>query len=386
MYQKLTRMLAPRIGLYFAVMLAFCGVTALAGRQDAAAVELAVVAALFAVYLADRLRRRKEAARYLKELLDGMDQATRDSTLNCPLPLVIFRPETDEVVWSNDRFLRLTGDTEGLFDTKLADLAPSFDSRWLLEGKSECPEEVELGGRRYQVFGDVARPAAGSDGGSLATTYWLDVTELAETRDVHRATRPVLALLLLDNYEDAINSQDENVRSAMLSQISARLSHWVEDSRGIFLRLDRDRFLFLFEEQYLAGFKAEKFSLLDSVREVVNPAGIAATVSIGVGVDGETFDELYRFANLSVEMALSRGGDQAVVKNRFTFEFYGGRSKEAERRTKVKSRVMASAMGELVADASQVLVMGHKTPDMDAVGAAVGVCAIARFKLSLIHI
>jgi c-di-AMP phosphodiesterase-like protein len=379
-YQKLTRMLAPRIGLYFAVMLAFCGVTALAGRQDAAAVELAVVAALFAVYLADRLRRRKEAARYLKELLDGMDQATRDSTLNCPLPLVIFRPETDEVVWSNDRFLRLTGDTEGLFDTKLADLAPSFDSRWLLEGKSECPEEVELGGRRYQVFGDVARSAAGSDGGSLATTYWLDVTELAETRDVHRATRPVLALLLLDNYEDAINSQDENVRSAMLSQISARLSHWVEDSRGVFLRLDRDRFLFLFEEQYLAGFKAEKFSLLDSVREVVNPAGIAATVSIGVGVDGETFDELYRFANLSVEMALSRGGDQAVVKNRFTFEFYGGRSKEAERRTKVKSRVMASAMGELVADASQVLVMGHKTPDMDAVGAAVGVCAIARFK------
>ena len=380
MYQKLTRMLAPRIGLYFAVMLAFCGVTALAGRQDAAAVELAVVAALFAVYLADRLRRRKEAARYLKELLDGMDQATRDSTLNCPLPLVIFRPETDEVVWSNDRFLRLTGDTEGLFDTKLADLAPSFDSRWLLEGKSECPEEVELGGRRYQVFGDVARPAAGSDGGSLATTYWLDVTELAETRDIHRATRPVLALLLLDNYEDAINSQDENVRSAMLSQISGRLSRWVEDSRGIFLRLDRDRFLFLFEEQYLAGFKAEKFSLLDSVREVVNPAGIAATVSIGVGVDGETFDELYRFANLSVEMALSRGGDQAVVKNRFTFEFYGGRSKEAERRTKVKSRVMASAMGELVADASQVLVMGHKTPDMDAVGAAVGVCAIARFK------
>ena len=310
----------------------------------------------------------------------------RSSTLNCPLPLVIFRPETDEVVWSNDRFLRLTGDTEGLFDTKLADLAPSFDSRWLLEGKSECPEEVELGGRRYQVFGDVARPAAGSDGGSLATTYWLDVTELAETRDVHRATRPVLALLLLDNYEDAINSQDENVRSAMLSQISARLSHWVEDSRGVFLRLDRDRFLFLFEEQYLAGFKAEKFSLLDSVREVVNPAGIAATVSIGVGVDGETFDELYRFANLSVEMALSRGGDQAVVKNRFTFEFYGGRSKEAERRTKVKSRVMASAMGELVADASQVLVMGHKTPDMDAVGAAVGVCAIARFKGVPCHI
>ena len=380
MYQKLTRMLAPRIGLYFAVMLAFCGVTALAGRQDAAAVELAVVAALFAVYLADRLRRRKEAARYLKELLDGMDQATRDSTLNCPLPLVMFRPDTDEVVWSNERFLRLTGDQERLFDTKLADLAPSFDSRWLLEGKSECPEEVELGGRRYQVFGDMARPAAGNEESLLATTYWLDVTELADTRDIYKATKPVMALLLLDNYEDAIKNQDENVRSAMLSDIVQRLTAWAERSRGAFLRLDRDRYLCLFEEQYLGGYKEDKFSLLDSVREVVNPAGIPATLTIGVGQDGDTFDELYRFANLSVEMALSRGGDQVVIKDRFTFQFFGGRSKETERRGKVKSRVMASAMGELVADASCVLVMGHKAPDFDAVGAAVGVCAIARVK------
>ena len=381
MYRKLTRMLAPRVGLYFAVMLIFCGVTALLGKWEAAAAESAIVVVLFVAWLTSGLRRQKEAEKYLKEILDSMDQATRDSTLNCPLPLVMFRPDTDEVVWSNDRFLRLTGDRDGMFDTHLSELAPAFDSRWLLEGKNECPQEVELNGRRYHVFGELARPAAGAEESVLATTYWLDVTDLADTRDIYHATRPVLALLLLDNYEDAIKGQDENVRSAMLSQISARFSRWAEETAGgLFLRLDRDRFLFLFEEQYLAEIKADKFSLLDSVREVVNPAGIPATVSIGVGVDGDTFEELYRFANLSVEMALSRGGDQAVVKNRFTFEFFGGRSKETERRTKVKSRVMASAMGELVADASCVIIMGHKAPDMDAVGAAVGMCAIARMK------
>ncbi len=379
-YRKLTRLLAPHIGLYFCVMLAFVGVTALLGERQAALVELIVVAVLLVAWAASALRRRREADQYLKELMDSMDQATRDSTLNCPLPLVMFHPDTDEVVWSNDRFLRLTGDQERMFDTKMADLAPSFDSRWLLEGKSECPEEVELGQRRYQVFGDMSRPAAGREENLLATTYWLDVTDLADTRDIFKATRPVLALLLLDNYEDAIKGQDENIRSAMLSEISQRFSSWSERTHGLFCRLDRDRFLFLFEEQYLAEYKEEKFSLLDSVREVVNPAGIPATVSIGIGVDGDTFEELYRFANLSVEMALSRGGDQAVVKNRFTFEFFGGRSKETERRTKVKSRVMASAMGELVADASCVMVMGHRTPDFDAVGAAVGVCAIARMK------
>ena len=379
-YRKLTRVLAPHIGVYFCVMLAFAGVTALLGHRQAAVAELIVVAVLLIAWAASTLRRKREADQYLKELMDSMDQATRNSTLNCPLPLVMFRPDTDEVVWSNDRFLRLTGDQERMFDTKMADLAPNFDSRWLLEGKSECPEEVELGHRRYQVFGDMARPAAGDEQSLLATTYWLDVTDLADTRDIFKATRPVLALLLLDNYEDAIKGQDENIRSAMLSDISQRFSRWSERTHGVFCRLDRDRFLFLFEEQYLAGYKEEKFSLLDSVREVVNPAGIPATLSIGVGVDADTFEELYRFANLSVEMALSRGGDQAVVKNRFTFEFFGGRSKETERRTKVKSRVMASAMGELVADASCVMVMGHRSPDFDAVGAAVGVCAIARMK------
>ena len=379
MYQKLTRMLAPRIGLYFAVMLGFAGVTALLGETQAAAVELIVVAALLIAYSASAFRRRREADRFLKEILDSMDQATRDSTLNCPLPLVMFRPDTDEVVWSNDRFLRLAGDQERLFDTKMADLAPSFDARWLLEGKSECPEEVELGGRRYQVFGDMGRTDQREEG-LLATTYWLDVTELADTRDIYKATRPVMALLLLDNYEDAIKGQDENIRSAMLSAIVQRLTAWAERSHGAFLRLDRDRYLCLFEEQYLDQYKEDKFSLLDSVREVANPSGIPATLTVGVGVDGDTFEELYRFANLSVEMALSRGGDQAVVKNRFAFEFFGGRSKETERRGKVKSRVMASAMGELVADASCVMVMGHKAPDFDAVGAAVGVCAIARVK------
>ena len=123
----------------------------------------------------------------------------------------------------------------------------------------------------------------------------------------------MLALLLLDNYEDAIKGQDENIRSAMLSEISQRFSRWAERTSGVFCRLDRDRFLFLFEEQYLTEYKEEKFSLLDSVREVVNPAGIPATLSIGVGVGGDTFGGLYPLANLSVGAALSPGGGRGGV-------------------------------------------------------------------------
>ena len=380
MNKKLFQLLAPRFGLYFLVMAAFAVITILLGRVDVAVGELLLVAILYGVYWGTMVRRRREAASYLEQLVGSMDGATRDSTLNCPLPVAMFRPDTDEVVWTNDRFLRLTGEQEGMFDTKMDDLVPGFDGRWLLEGKNECPQEVNIGERRYQVFGSVARTTGQEEEGALATTYWVDVTELANTRDIYKATRPAVALFLLDNYEDTIKGQEDSVRSAMLSAVTQKFTQWTADADGILCRLDRDRYLFLFEEQYLEGYKAEKFSLLDNIRTIQSPSGIPVTVSIGVGVDGDSLAEMFRFASLSAEMALSRGGDQAVVKNRFNFEFYGGRAKETEKRTKVKSRVMASALGELVADASCVLVMGHKAADMDAVGAAVGVCAIARKK------
>ncbi len=379
MNQKIAQMLAPRFGLYFLAMIIFAAITALLGHTDVAVAEVIVIALMFSVYYAATRRRKKTATAYLDEMLDSLDAATRDSTLNCPLPVVMFRPDTDDVVWTNDRFLRLRDNQESLFDTKMSDLCPTFSSRWLLEGKNECPDEVKLDGRRYQVFGTVSH-GSGEQDGTLATTYWLDVTELAATRDIYKATRPVVALLLLDNYEDAIKSQEDTVRTAMISEINQHFARWVGESNGVLCKLDRDRYLFLFEEQYLAHYKAEKFSILDTIRAVNSPSGIPVTLSIGIGLDGETPAEQFRFATLSADMALSRGGDQAVIRNRLNFEFYGGRAKETERRTKVKSRVMASALGELVADASCVLVMGHGAADMDAAGAAVGVCALARKK------
>ena len=144
--------------------------------------------------------------------------------------------------------------------------------------------------------------------------------------------------------------------------------------------MERDRYLLLFEEQYLSRFVDQKFDILDTIHQVVNSSGLAATLSIGIGKDGGSFQELMQYANLSIEMALSRGGDQAVIRNKFTFEFYGGRSNETEKRTKVKSRVMANALSALMSDSSKLFIMGHKMPDMDATGAAAGVCAIARKK------
>ena len=384
MNRKLARLFQPSFQLYFVCLVLFALISAFFSIP-LALVELAAILAL-AVYSRQHTNRcRREIARYLENVTGTVDTATKDTMANSPLPMIIFRPESDDIIWTNDRFLQLTGEREHLFDAKLSALIPGFDSRWLMEGKTECPTEVEYGSRRFLVFGHLVR-TGGRSGGFLATTYWVDVTEFSLIRERYQATRPVAAVLLLDNYDELMKNLTENQRSALVSEIDSRLDEWVAESGGMLRRYQRERYLFIFDEQYLAKFIENKFDILDAIHQVVNPSGINATLSIGVGKDGETYRELFQFANLSIDMALSRGGDQAVIRNKFTFEFYGGRSKETEKRTKVKSRVMANALSALVSDSSQVFIMGHRSPDNDCLGAAAGVCALCRKNGVPVHI
>ena len=376
MNRKIAQLFQPSFQLYFVCLILFALLSALYSPALAGA-ELAVVACLAIYNRFSKRRRHREITKYLDTVTGTVETATKNTMTNSPLPMVIFRPESDDIIWTNDRFLQLTGEREHLFDVKLSALIPGFDTRWLMEGKSECPSEVDYGGRRFWVFGHLVR-TGGRGGGFLATTYWVDVTELSQIRDRYQATRPVAAILLIDNYDELMKNLTENERSAILSEIDSRIAAWVEGTGGMLRRYQRERYLFLFEEQFLIPFADKKFEILDTVHQVVNPSGISASLSIGLGKDGESYQELLQFANLSIDMALSRGGDQAVIRNKFTFEFYGGRSKETEKRTKVKSRVMANALSALISDSSQVFIMGHKSPDNDSVGAAAGVVALCR--------
>ena len=382
---KLTHLMEPSFRLYFAFLIVFALVTALFSIP-VAVIQLAVVAILYLYFRRNNAMRQKEILKYIENVTCNMDSATKDTMVNAPLPMVIFRPENDEVIWSNDRFLQITGEREHMFDTKITAAVPDFSSRWLMEGKNECPTEVRIGDRRFLVYGHLVRTTEQGTRGYLATTYWVDVTDFAQVRDEYYASRPVVAILTVDNYEELMKGATDNAKSAMRSEIDDRLAQWVAPAQGVFIRYERDRYLFLFEEKFLAQFQEGKYSVLDSVRQVSSPSGIQATLSIGIGKDADSLGELFQYAALSVEMALSRGGDQVVIKNKFNFEFFGGRTKELEKRTKVKSRVMANALGELMADASMVFVMGHKYPDLDCIGAAAGVCAMARKKGTPVHI
>ena len=326
-------------------------------------------------------RRRSKATQqslrqYIQRFYDGMDSARSSNMLFTPLPMMVFDLATEDILWSSESFLQLTEQREGIFDAHLETVFPDISFHWLLEGKTEAPETVVWNHRTYRVFGGVSHPEGGQS--ALATTYWMDVTDTEEMRRTLELTRPVVAILMVDNYEDLMKATPEGKRSAVRAMLEEKLSQWSAGSEGMMLRYDRDRYLFVFEEKSFSDFAAKRFDVLDAVREVVAGEGVAATLSIGVGRDADSFEALFKNASVALEMSLSRGGDQAVVKDKLNFEFYGGRSKATEKRTKVKSRVMANALAELIDEAKQVYVMGHSYADMDALGAAAGVCAIVR--------
>ena len=377
MSKKIIRGFRTNMTLYSLCLIAFVAVTA--PFEPLLALAEAAVAVL--VILVGRRRNKMAQAsvrQYMDRVSGGMDTARSSNMLYAPLPMLVFDLNTGEILWGNDRFVGLTGMKDKLFEVTVADAVPGFDSHWLQEGKREAPEYVVWNHRTYRVFGALSHPdELKGDHSTMATTYWLDITEAEQMRQTLDMTRPAVAILMIDNYEDLMKACPESKRSALLADIEGKLNDWCADSGGLLLGYDRDRYLFVMEEKDFSTYAEKKFDVLDSVR-TVESGGVSATLSIGVGRDGDSFDGLFKNADLALEMALSRGGDQAVVKDRNNFEFYGGRSKTTEKRTKVKSRVMANALRELVQDARNVYVMGHKYADMDSLGAAAGICCISR--------
>ena len=381
MNKRIKRLFAPNMRLYFLILVVFAAVTFIFKEhaKTVAVIELIAVIVLLIYSRYNTRRRNGEILSYIESLTYNVDSAAKDNLVNFPMPMVIFSLENEEIVTANDSFLKMTGEGEHFFQVHLSDIVPDFKTKWLIEGKDEAPENILLKDRLYRVFGNVVRVSQGGDKhGLLATTYWLDVTDETHMQEEYIASRPVFAIIMLDNYDELLNGLAEKDKSAILSMIDDRISDWAGNCGGYLSKYDRDRYIFMFEDRFLPGFTRARFSLLDSVREVLNPRGVSATVSIGVGKDGATLFENYRFASLSIDMALSRGGDQAVIKNRFNFEFYGGKTAQLEKRTKVKSRVMANSLSELMSAASHIFIMGHKLADLDSVGAAVGICCAAR--------
>ena len=377
--KKIKRLAEPGIGIYLFFLALFAAASLFFRQYYLAAAEGVIFAALLVYALVVRRRKEKQLSAYIESITYDTESAKNSTLIHFPLPIAVFRMNDSSIVWGNDMFFGLFGERRARMDLRVVDLLPEFTGKWLLDGQRLYPGLVELQGRKYQLHGNLIRSERpGEDAAFMGITYWVDVTEYDEIRLRFQNTRPVPGVIILDNFDEMSRNQPERVRNEIRDAVEDKLHHWCASYNAILRRYDRDRYLVLIEKQDLEKMKRDKFAIIGQVHQVESPTGINASLSIGMGEDAPTLAEGLQFADMAVELALTRGGDQAVIKNRLSFEFYGGRGLEVERRTKVKSRVMANTLTELVRDSSRVLVMGHRYADLDALGAAVGVCCLAR--------
>ena len=375
MNKLLGRLFRPSSWVYYVMMLAFSVAAGVMRDYLLSAVSLAATGLVLAVHLIMKGQRRKALKDFLEKNLEEMKRS-RSMT---PFPMVAMRLHDGGIVYANDAFVHLTGFKDTFSERYITQILPGFKLDWMISGKTEYPYDVTLERRRFRVYGTTVQ-SRDSLGTWLGVLYFTDLTELYQVRDEYVRSRPVVSIILVDNYEELTKNLSEAATSSLNARLNEVITGWAEQYHGLLRRLERNRFLFVFEKKDLKQAVEGKFSLLEDIHEVTNPTGLAASISLGLGVDAETFEEAYDFAALSIEMALSRGGDQAVIKDRMNFEFYGGRTRESEHRSKVRSRVTANSMMELIGQSSQVFIMGHRNADLDAVGAAMGIACLCRKK------
>lgn len=306
MNKKLSRLFSTNLTVYFTVMVLICLVAWCRRTFILATCETIATIGLFIYYKIRSVRRRKAIAQYLQDASISVDSVSNEE-MSIPVPAVILNMTDQEIMWCNDAFMKLAGATDSLFEVSLSEIFPDFPTDWLTEGRPECPQEAVRDGCRYRVYGDFIRPGEDSAGSLTAMLYFVDETELLNTRDEYDLSRPVVSIILVDNYDELTSNLPDKSISSLSARLDDAITGWAAGSTGILRRLERNRYLFLFEQRELPHYIDEKFSILDTVRAITNETGTPATLSIGVGKDGTSLQECYDFASLSIDMSLSRG-------------------------------------------------------------------------------
>ena len=378
MKKSVGRLLYPNTVWYFAVMLLFAAAAAVLRQYYLAGGALIVTLIVFTISRVQLSRRKRQLMSYVQTATDSVGISVHAGSA---FPMAVIRLPENEIIWGNPSFFAITGLSDTACYQTLDSVISGFSTSWLREGQSELPGDRIIGGRRYRIYGNYVRSEDDATTVQLATIYFADMTEMFNVRDEFMRTRPIVSILLIDNYDELTANLSDSAVSTLDAQLNDVIANWTAGLEALCRKTERNRYLVIFESKDLAKLQENRFSvLLDDVRHVSSSSGMSATISLGIGKDGGSFAENYRFAALAIEMSLSRGGDQAVIKDRFNFTFYGSRTKETDRHTRVRSRVVAGSLSELIGQSSTIYIMGHRMADLDALGSAVGLLCLCRTK------
>lgn len=321
--------------------------------------------------------KEKEWKKYIEGLAEEFDTATKHAVFNMPFPLVLLEMD-GTISWYNTRFKDLFAD-EDLLNKKIEELLPQLEVESLLEDEDRKPVEVAYEDQYYEIhYNVVDSKKTISTRENIIMLYLVNKTDEAQLYNRYKDEILAVCLAYVDNYDEVKNSTPELDRPIVLAEIDKVINSYVTKHNGLVRKYENDKYLFIFHNRDLERIKDKRFDILDQIREIDKGNPISITLSMGVGINGKNPYENYEFARAAIDIALGRGGDQAVIKEDNNLSFYGGKTKAIEKRNKVRSRVIAHALMQLIDQAEEVIVMGHKNADMDSFGASIGIIRAVR--------
>lgn len=299
------------------------------------------------------------------------------------------------VIWMNEAFCKVVG-KDKQYRKSIGSLFPEIGAGTIARLGEEESIQVHFGDRDFSaelqrvsiesLTKSVSLVKVPEDENFMIAMYLFDNTELVKYKRENDEQKMVAGLIYLDNYDEALDSIEEVRRSLLVALIDRKINKYISAYDGVVKKLEKDKYFVVLKNKYLEELKANRFSLLEEVKAVNIGNEMSVTLSIGIGVGGSGYVQNYEFSRIAIELALGRGGDQAVVKEREKISYYGGKSQQMEKSTRVKARVKAHALREFIGGADEVVVMGHKITDIDSFGAAVGVYRAAQMMNKKAHI
>lgn len=283
-----------------------------------------------------------------------------------PVPYAVIDGEFN-LIGCNEEFYQLMG-LKCFKDLNIKEKIPEYNEHL-------NNQIVSLNDRQYRIYSSHAELTDGSIANSLC---FMDVTELTTLRKSLENDKTVVGLIYIDNYDEVIESVDDSVIPMLTAIVDRKLTAMVHDAKGILKKTEKDRYFFCIAAEELTKLQKNKFEILNEIREITIGEHIPVTLSIGIGIGEASLEAAMKSAKAAIDLALGRGGDQALIKNGEKYIFYGGKSGEVSHNARIRARVKADALSELITESEKVFVMGHKIPDSDCFGSAIGIYRISK--------
>ncbi|MBM7693555.1 c-di-AMP phosphodiesterase-like protein [Peribacillus deserti] len=363
-YLKKQHRQSIRYSIYGLIAAVFALLAVMAFYQWMIAAAAAIImAVVFYIILQIEYKTRQETEEYISTLSYRLKKVGEEALLEMPIGIMLINDDFF-IEWTNP-FMSSCFNEDTLAGRSLYDVADSLVPLIKQEVESET---ITLVDRKFRVIHKRDE----------RLLYFFDVTEQVEIEKLYEDERTVISIIFLDNYDDLTQGMDDHRRSNINSLVTSLLNKWSQDN-GIFIkRVSVDRFIAVYNEHILHHLEKNKFSILDEIREMTAKQNVPLTLSIGVGSGVSSLPELGTLAQSSLDLALGRGGDQVAIKlTNGKVKFYGGKTNPIEKRTRVRARVISHALRDIVIDSDKVIVMGHKYPDLDAIGSSIGILKIA---------